>query len=112
MVRYTRKVLKIREQLSFGPKFPVEFVPVFQKDLGWPTEHSLVHKTDCLLSENKLAAFSTMSLQFLPLSPSPGLLFLFLENSVCTYMPYTMTDPAVAYIFPLVLSVEPQKIGQ
>ena len=63
------------------------------------SEHSLVHKTDCLLSENKLAAFSTMSLQFLPLSPSPRLLFLFLENSVCTYMPYTMTDPGVAYIF-------------
>ena len=36
MVRYARKVLKIREQSSFGPKFPVEFVPVFQKDLRWP----------------------------------------------------------------------------
>ena len=37
MVRYARKVLKIREQSPFDLKFPVEFVPVFQKDLGWPT---------------------------------------------------------------------------
>ena len=36
MVRYALKVLKIREQSPFGAKFPVEFVPVFQKDLGWP----------------------------------------------------------------------------
>ena len=37
MVRYDRKVLKIREQSPFGPKFIVEFVTVFQQDLGWPT---------------------------------------------------------------------------
>ena len=36
MVRYARKVLKIRELSPFVLKFPVEFVPVFQKDLRWP----------------------------------------------------------------------------
>ena len=36
MVRYFQKVLKIGEPSLFGPKFPVEFVPVFQKDLRWP----------------------------------------------------------------------------
>ena len=36
MVRYAQRGLKIEEQSLFGPKFPVEFVPVVQKDLGWP----------------------------------------------------------------------------
>ena len=41
MARYARKVLKIRELSPFVLKFPVEFVPVFQKDLGWPSVHSV-----------------------------------------------------------------------
>ena len=41
MVRYARKVLKIRELSPFVLKFPVEFVPVFQKDLGWPNMYHL-----------------------------------------------------------------------
>ena len=36
MIRYAQRVLEIGEQSPFSLKFPVEFVPVFQKDLGWP----------------------------------------------------------------------------
>ena len=43
MVRNAWKVLKIREQSPFGPKFPVEFIPVFQKDLGWPNGYTPLH---------------------------------------------------------------------
>ena len=69
MVRYARKVLKIRELSPFVLKFPVEFVPVFQKDLGWPTVY--IRLLFYLLSASRPSVFietSRFLLEFLPFS--------------------------------------------
>ena len=41
MVKRHPNWLKIGLQAGFGPNFTVEFVPVFQKDLGWPNVEAI-----------------------------------------------------------------------